>query len=73
MKITIPLGFRKKKKKVYCKKCLWKDDGHVCEVYKNVDDHNSKRHHVKIKQFYPEKQNENNDCKFYCFNFFWWL
>lgn len=74
MIVRIPLFLRKRKKKAYCKKCLWKEDEYACVVKETKSDYNSKRHSVAVQRFSDlEKQNENNDCEFYCHNFLWWL
>lgn len=74
MKITIPLSFKRKKEKAYCKKCHWKKGEWECVVKEQVNDYNSKKHSVTTKRFGDlEKQNKNNDCEFYCHNYLWWL
>ena len=70
-KIIIPL--RRRKKKVYCKRCKWGTDRYNCTTYERVNDHISRRHRVRLHSYDKDKQNENNDCKFFRYDFFWWF
>jgi len=58
-----------KKKKVYCKKCRWRDSETECQVWQRVDDYDSSNHKVLLHSFKTEKQNRHNDCAWFQFSF----
>ena len=58
-----------KKKKVYCKRCRWRNSEIECQVWGRVDNHDSPKSKVQIQGFDTTVQNKNNDCAWYQFSF----
>ena len=58
-----------KKKKVYCKKCRWRDCEVSCRIWQRVDDYDSPKHKILLHEFSTATQNRNNDCPWYQFSF----